>query len=102
MAVRSGHPKISAIITMFRFGTFTGCSPGSYSRNFNPRASAWTLRTTIMLLSANTRAFNKVGWAYGFMTDCSYIQDTLNKVEFFISCTMYLNNDEILNDEVYE
>lgn len=51
---------------------------------------------------ANIRAFNKVGQAYGFMTDCSYVVDTLNKVEFFISCSMYLNKDEILNDGVYE
>ena len=32
---------------------------------------------------ANLRVFNKVGQAYGFMTDCSYAVDTANKVEFF-------------------
>jgi hypothetical protein len=50
----------------------------------------------------NIRIFNKVGQAYGFMTDCSYVMDTLNKVEFFLSCSMYLNADGILNDGVYE
>ena len=50
----------------------------------------------------NIRIFNKVGQAYGFMTDCSYVVDTLNKVEFFLSCAMYLNADGILNDGVYE
>ncbi len=50
----------------------------------------------------NIRVYNKVGQAYGFMTDCSYALDTLNKVEFFLSCSIYTNKDEILNDEIYE
>lgn len=53
-------------------------------------------------MPANIRIFNKVGQAYGFMTDCSYVMDTLNKVEFFLSCAMYLNADGILNDGKYE
>ena len=48
------------------------------------------------------RIFNKVGEAYGFVTDCSYFVDTVNKVEFFLSCSMYVNKDGILNDGVYE
>jgi hypothetical protein len=54
------------------------------------------------VMPAGTRTFNKVGQAYGFMTDCSYIVDTVHKVEFFLSCSMYLNADGILNDGVYE
>ena len=50
----------------------------------------------------NLRIFNKVGQAYGFMTDVSYVVDTLNKVEFFLSCSMYLNADGILNDSKYD
>ncbi|HEY0261633.1 MAG TPA: serine hydrolase [Chitinophagales bacterium] len=50
----------------------------------------------------NLRIYNKVGQAYGFLTDCSYVQDTLNKVEFFLSASMYVNKDETLNDGVYE
>ena len=48
------------------------------------------------------RIFNKVGQAYGFVTDCSYFVDSINKVEFFLSCSIYVNKDEILNDDVYE
>ena len=58
--------------------------------------------TASYIMPDNIRIFNKVGQAYGFMTDCSYIVDTLNKVEFFLSCAMYLNADGILNDGVYE
>ncbi len=50
----------------------------------------------------NLRVYNKVGLAYGFMTDCSYVQDTLNKVEFFLSASMYVNKNETLNDGKYE
>ena len=56
----------------------------------------------VYVMPDNIRIFNKVGQAYGFMTDCSYVVDTLNKVEFFLSCAMYLNADGILNDGVYE
>jgi hypothetical protein len=50
----------------------------------------------------NIRVFNKVGQAYGFTTDCSYFADTENKVEFFLSCTMYTNKADILNTGAYE
>jgi hypothetical protein len=50
----------------------------------------------------NIRVFNKVGWAYGFMTDVSYIADFTNNVEFMLSATLYVNSDEILNDNKYE
>ncbi len=48
------------------------------------------------------RIFNKVGWAYGFLTDISYIIDTKNKVEFMLSATIHVNENETYNDGVYE
>ncbi len=54
------------------------------------------------VMPANIRIFNKIGEAYGFVTDCSYVVDTLNKVEFFLTTSIYVNKDEILNDNVYE
>ena len=53
-------------------------------------------------LPANIRVFNKVGWAYGFLTDASYVVDFKNKVEFMLSATIYVNSDGILNDDKYE
>ncbi|MGI8638054.1 MAG: hypothetical protein ACR2KZ_21885, partial [Segetibacter sp.] len=50
----------------------------------------------------NIRVFNKVGWAYGFMTDVSYIADFKNNVEFMLSATIYVNSDGILNDDKYD
>lgn len=48
------------------------------------------------------RVFNKVGWAYGFLTDVSYVADFKNKVEFMLSATVYVNSDGILNDNKYD
>lgn len=48
------------------------------------------------------RVFNKVGWAYGFLTDVSYVADFKHNVEFMLAATVYVNEDEILNDNKYE
>ncbi|MDP4266616.1 MAG: serine hydrolase [Bacteroidota bacterium] len=52
--------------------------------------------------STNIRIFNIVGIAYGFMSDCAYIVDFKNKIEFMLSAVIYVNSDEILNDNKYE
>ena len=48
------------------------------------------------------RIFNKVGWAYGFLTDVAYIIDTKNKVEFMLSATIHANANQTYNDNTYE
>lgn len=48
------------------------------------------------------RVFNKVGWAYGFLADVSYVADFKNKVEYMLAATLYVNEDEVLNDNKYE
>ncbi|MGZ5246083.1 MAG: serine hydrolase [Flavitalea sp.] len=50
----------------------------------------------------NIRIYNKVGDAYGFLTDVAYITDTKNGVEFMLSATIYCNEDGIFNDNKYE
>lgn len=50
----------------------------------------------------NVRVFNKVGWAYGFLTDVSYVIDVKNKIEYMLSSTIYVNSDGILNDDKYD
>jgi hypothetical protein len=50
----------------------------------------------------SVRVFNKVGWAYGFLTDISYVADFKNNVEFMLAATVYVNSDEILNDNKYD
>ena len=53
-------------------------------------------------MPSNIRVYNKVGWAYGFLTDVSYLVDLKNKIEFMLSSTIYVNMDGILNDDKYE
>jgi hypothetical protein len=48
------------------------------------------------------RVFNKVGWAYGFLTDASYVADFKNGIEYMLTATIYVNSDGILNDDKYE
>lgn len=46
--------------------------------------------------------YNKVGFAYGTLTDCAYIKDTKNKVDFMLTATILVNKDGIFNDDDYE
>jgi len=48
------------------------------------------------------RVFNKVGWAYGCLTDVSYVVDFRNKVEFMLTATIYVNSDGVMNDNKYD
>ncbi len=43
---------------------------------------------------------NKVGWAYGFLSDMAHLKQ--GGRECFVSCKMYLNGDGVLNDGRYE
>ncbi|WP_446050662.1 serine hydrolase [Zobellia laminariae] len=50
----------------------------------------------------NIKIYNKVGVAYGTLTDCAYIKDTENNVEFMITATLLVNKNGIFNDDTYE
>ncbi len=48
------------------------------------------------------KIYNKVGFAYGTLTDCAYITDSKNKVDFLLTATILVNKNGIFNDNVYE
>ncbi|WP_066831378.1 serine hydrolase [Rufibacter ruber] len=48
------------------------------------------------------RIFNKIGQSFGFLTDNAYVVDFENKVEFLLTATVHVNEDEIYNDGKYE
>lgn len=48
------------------------------------------------------RIFNKTGWSYGYLIDGTYFVDFESGVEFFVSAVVYVNEDQILNDDKYE
>ena len=48
------------------------------------------------------RIFNKVGLAYGYLIDCAYIKNELNQKEYLMSASVYVNDNQIFNDDIYE
>ena len=48
------------------------------------------------------KIYNKVGYAYGYLTDSSYVHDTKNNIEFILSATIHVNKNGIFNDDIYE
>ncbi len=53
-------------------------------------------------MPGHIRIFNKVGVAYGYLTDNAYIVDFDKDVEFFLSATLSVNENQIFNDGNYE
>lgn len=50
----------------------------------------------------NFRIFNKVGDAYGFLIDVTYVVDLANNIEFMLSAAISCNQDGIYNDDHYD
>ena len=46
--------------------------------------------------------YNKVGYAYGYLTDCAYIKNSKTNKEYIISATIHVNKNGIFNDDDYE
>jgi len=45
---------------------------------------------------------NKVGYAYGYLTDCAYIKDTKANIDYILTATIHVNQDGIFNNDIYE
>ncbi len=48
------------------------------------------------------RIFNIVGMSHGYLADVAYFADSLHQSEFLLSAVLYVNQDGIINDAVYE
>ena len=46
--------------------------------------------------------YNKVGYAYGTLTETAYIVDEKAGIEFLLTATILVNKNEIFNDDTYE
>ena len=53
-------------------------------------------------MTPEIRIFNKVGLAYGTLTDVAYIRDKNTGLEFFLTATVLVNENQIFNDDIYE
>ncbi|MCC7298068.1 MAG: serine hydrolase [Bacteroidia bacterium] len=74
----------------------------SYNLNDNYKKYFMIGDGTLPPSDANLRIFNVVGKAYGVLSDCAYVADFENNVEFMLTAVLYVNEDEILNDDKYE
>jgi len=54
------------------------------------------------VIPSHIRIFNKVGDAYGFLTDAAYVVDFRAGIEFLLAATVYVNSNETFNDDHYE
>ncbi len=52
--------------------------------------------------SNDIRTIGKIGISYGFVTESAYIVDFRHHCDFFLSVSMYVNSDGIINDGKYE
>lgn len=50
----------------------------------------------------NIKIYNKVGYAYGTLTDCAFIEDTENDISFMLTATILVNKNGVFNDDNYE
>jgi hypothetical protein len=59
-------------------------------------------RDTSFQIPRHIRILNKVGWAYGYLTDAAYIVDLEAGVEFMLTGMIHVNENETYNDGEYE
>ena len=55
-----------------------------------------------ILNNTDIRVYNKIGQAYGTSTDSAYIKNYKEDVEFFLTATIYTNENKVINDNIYE
>lgn len=53
-------------------------------------------------LPTGYNVYNKVAMAYGFLGDCAYIENKAKGLRYYLTASIYCNNNEILNDGKYE
>jgi hypothetical protein len=53
-------------------------------------------------IDSTIKIYNKIGQAYGTLTDCAYIIDEKTGVEFMVTATLLVNKNKIFNDGIYE
>jgi hypothetical protein len=53
-------------------------------------------------INSSIKIYNKIGQAYGTLSDCAYIIDEKNGVEFMVTATLLVNKNKIFNDSIYE
>ena len=85
----SQYPRESPYPAYYRDSTLTD----NWVKYFLPQKADST---------GSIRIFNKVGLAYGYVSDHSYFVDFSRNIEFLLSAVILTNRDGIFNDNQYE
>lgn len=82
---------------------YEGLVPG-YASNEKPDSvmKVFAAAAGNVLHAPEFRVYDKVGGAYGFLTNTAYVRDEKTGIEFLLSATIYCNSDGILNDDRYD
>lgn len=76
-----------------------GYSPKDYPDNY---VKFFMYGDSPKTIPPHLKIYNKIGLAYGTLTDCAYIVDTKNNLEFLLTATILVNKNGIFNDNMYE
>ncbi len=60
------------------------------------------LGDTKQRIDPSLKIHNKVGYAYGTLTDIAYVVDTKHKLNYLLGATLLVNENGIFNDNTYE
>lgn len=69
---------------------------------YNAFGTCFLWGDTLTPRDGSVRAFNKIGGAYGTLTDVAYIVDFEHQVEFILAATILCNSNGIFNDNQYD
>ncbi|MEM8966853.1 MAG: serine hydrolase [Bacteroidota bacterium] len=82
--------------------TFPNYAADTTENYYDSYAKFFLFGDTKESLPKNIRIFNKIGMAYGYLTDNAYVVDFESNTEFLLTAVIYVNENQILNDGVYE
>jgi len=76
-----------------------GYDPGEYSDSY---VKFFLYGDTKNSIPDEIKIYNKIGQAYGTLTETAYITNASKEVEFFLSATVLVNKNGVYNDNNYE
>ncbi|MCH2224737.1 MAG: serine hydrolase [Crocinitomicaceae bacterium] len=50
----------------------------------------------------NILTYSKIGISHGFVTETAYVHDISHNIRYLLSANIYVNNNKIVNDGIYE
>ncbi len=78
------------------------CPKYNYEEYYDGYVKFFMFGDTKEPIPTDLKIHSKSGLAYGYLIDNAYIVDEENEIEFFLSATIHVNENQIFNDDNYE